>query len=618
MEGAMVRTRRIGVMAGSLTAIALLQGLISCSDGFSGQDCHASRTCPVTGDAGEGGGEPSGSGGADSSVGGSNGTSDAGAAGAEGQSLTVIEISPESDASEVALDAAIVITFSEPLDSGTVTSETVRVLDGETEVAGDLTYADGTVTFTPTEPFSLLVDYSVEVTTDVTDADGVPLAEPFASRFTTRDGVWHTDALPTAALDEQLPLSIPMAANGDTLLAWPSQSSGSEICSTSARWFNRGEPITPVEIFSTTLAVDICFRVGVGANSDGVAAVVSGGYQVNDENVAIGMEGTVHEFRSGEWKRVGSIGSDGVGIATRADGTILYVAQAFPGTRAYASTEDGLSSEVQEIGGTDYGYSFPILAFEPEGDGWAAWQAVIAGTASPDDDQDEILVARYTVDGGWKAATTLPGSVAPSSSFRRGQPALAVDHLGGAMLVWVRGGSNEDSGELVASRFTAGGGWDDPVLLSGPAIVVDRGFAPALVFDGETYVAAWPGSEGGSVFPYTARYDLAAAKWSLPDVRTESAIIDAMPRLGVDAHRNLLMTWVASRPGGKFLFYTRYRASTDQWSQPTPVTDEPLGGGAATGQPSPLSVNAMGLGALMWGVAPDYNYPATLYYASFH
>jgi hypothetical protein len=50
-----------------------------------------------------------------------------------------------------------VIELNEPLDAATVTSDSVRLLDGEDAVAGELSYTDKKITFVPEKPLALLV-----------------------------------------------------------------------------------------------------------------------------------------------------------------------------------------------------------------------------------------------------------------------------------------------------------------------------------------------------------------------------------------------------------------------------------------------------------------------------
>ncbi|WP_211360494.1 carboxypeptidase regulatory-like domain-containing protein [Geobacter argillaceus] len=101
---------------------------------------------------------------------------------------SVRTISPVPGALKVALGQKVVITFSEPVQPGSVTAATVTVNDGSGTVAGTIAMGDGntTVTFTPIAPLKEQTIYTVKVF-GVTDNLDRPMARPFVASFTTED-----------------------------------------------------------------------------------------------------------------------------------------------------------------------------------------------------------------------------------------------------------------------------------------------------------------------------------------------------------------------------------------------------------------------------------------------
>src|SRR5882724_3865153 len=248
----------LSVVVGAAAAVTL-SGAVACGDDFGAGDCHANRTCGASGassgDANDGGaranaGESSGGSSNSNPAGAPNDDGSAGAAGApaagcytaadcsngdptDGEEIcdargvcqpgnpppTVTSISPADASTNADPETNIVITFSEPLAPDTVTSDNIKVFDGDTELDGTLAYADGKVTFTPAVPLFMLESYKVSVAVAVTDADGAALVSPYSATFTTRDGAWTAiDAVKgsLAALSDSLPIS----ADGNALLAW--------------------------------------------------------------------------------------------------------------------------------------------------------------------------------------------------------------------------------------------------------------------------------------------------------------------------------------------------------------------------------------------------------------
>jgi hypothetical protein len=202
-----------------MAAATMVLGPVACGDGFSSEDCKASRTCmgaagtESSADGGAGGDEQTGNGGADNAAGSSNGGTtsckddadcsnddpsdgeevcDESVCAAGNPPPAVVMVTPQDQAVDVPLDSEIVIEFSEPLDPDSVTSKTIQILDGTTEVPGQLAYADGTVRFTPDAELALVGPYTITVSTDVTDVEGAPLLDEFTAQFSTRDGAWTT------------------------------------------------------------------------------------------------------------------------------------------------------------------------------------------------------------------------------------------------------------------------------------------------------------------------------------------------------------------------------------------------------------------------------------------
>src|ERR1700687_444309 len=96
---------------------------------------------------------------------------------------TIVVVNVAAGATCVPLDTEIQVTFSEPIDSLTLTPSTFFI-EG---VAGDVTYNVATrlATFKPAANLAVNTTNTIMVTTAVKDMGGVPLAVPFRSTFTT-------------------------------------------------------------------------------------------------------------------------------------------------------------------------------------------------------------------------------------------------------------------------------------------------------------------------------------------------------------------------------------------------------------------------------------------------
>ncbi|MGC2466317.1 MAG: Ig-like domain-containing protein [Candidatus Acidiferrum sp.] len=99
---------------------------------------------------------------------------------------TVVSTVPANGATAVAVNTTISATFSEAMNPATINGTTFTVTGpGATPVAGTVTYAGTTATFTPTAILANSTVFTATITTGAKDPTGVPLAANFVWSFTT-------------------------------------------------------------------------------------------------------------------------------------------------------------------------------------------------------------------------------------------------------------------------------------------------------------------------------------------------------------------------------------------------------------------------------------------------
>ncbi len=99
---------------------------------------------------------------------------------------TVIATSPLNGAVAVLLNTSVTATFSSVMAPATINSTTFTLTGpGATAVAGTVTYAGSTATFTPAVSLAASTVYVATITTGATDPGGNPLAANFVWSFTT-------------------------------------------------------------------------------------------------------------------------------------------------------------------------------------------------------------------------------------------------------------------------------------------------------------------------------------------------------------------------------------------------------------------------------------------------
>ncbi|MBF8275962.1 MAG: hypothetical protein HW390_1035 [Candidatus Brocadiaceae bacterium] len=100
---------------------------------------------------------------------------------------TISSKSPAAGATGVALASTVAATFSESMNSSTITTTTFTVNNGASNIGGSVSYSGTTATFTPSSGLSSYTTYTVTVTTGVTDAAGNAMEANVAWSFTTAD-----------------------------------------------------------------------------------------------------------------------------------------------------------------------------------------------------------------------------------------------------------------------------------------------------------------------------------------------------------------------------------------------------------------------------------------------
>ncbi len=144
---------------------------------------------------------------------------------------TITGINPANSATGVATTASMTVTFSEAINSSTLTKSTIRLMQGSTQLSANLSYnnANHTVTITPAVALANSETYTI-IVSGVTDTSGNALASSFTSSFTTAAAptpgsttvsVWSNSTTP-ATVDvgepEALELGIKFTADVDGLL----------------------------------------------------------------------------------------------------------------------------------------------------------------------------------------------------------------------------------------------------------------------------------------------------------------------------------------------------------------------------------------------------------------
>lgn len=98
---------------------------------------------------------------------------------------TVISTNPVSSAADVAFTQKITATFSEPMNSSTITTATFTLMQGTSFVSGTVSYSGTMATFSPSSNLASNTAYTATITTGAKDSEGTAIANNYVWSFTT-------------------------------------------------------------------------------------------------------------------------------------------------------------------------------------------------------------------------------------------------------------------------------------------------------------------------------------------------------------------------------------------------------------------------------------------------
>ena len=117
---------------------------------------------------------------------GGDGTQNPGGTGVDTTRPTVVSTDPPGGASGASINAPVRVTFSEPIDPGSAAGA-FSLAAGATAVAGTVSVAGATLTFTPTSVLGMQLAHTATLSTGIRDLAGNALAAPYSFAFTTGD-----------------------------------------------------------------------------------------------------------------------------------------------------------------------------------------------------------------------------------------------------------------------------------------------------------------------------------------------------------------------------------------------------------------------------------------------
>ncbi len=502
----------------------------------------------------------------------------------------VVQVDPAEGDDSVEPDATVSLLFNEAIDPGTVSSASVKLFDGDSEVEGEVTLNQGLIgTFEPVRSLSLLASYDVSVSTLVTDLGGTALKQSFASTFTVRDGQWSTQKS-LLADTETWGYSQDLQADGrgNVLAVWTILDAETQKRALVGRWYRPSSGWQP-EVILEDSTDDVWYpRVAVSSDGDAIVAWFT---QDGNQNFKV----RARRFVSGAWEpaaqdvapmSTGVFNSSPASLAPAIGGgqsvvawirmeyvpdpfafyyTLSLAATSLEGawpdyptenfTAVYSGTSQdsvaNLSAIVDAKGNALVTYHYDSLSTDPSYGGG-------------------IYYTRKPAAGSWQYPAKIAGTLKVY-----GGPYLATDG-DGSMAVWLTFDDTQKYA-LVASRYTKAKQFAAAVAISDPDLAESIGLGQrSIAANSQGFIATWAQQVKTSLNAYVNRYDIATASWDrLPTPISDGvAPVGYQPSVGLDHHGNAIVTFeqeVAQYQTG--IMAARYNANTGNWTTPeTPIS----------------------------------------------
>jgi hypothetical protein len=468
---------------------------------------------------------------------------------------TVSSVTPADKATGAIPGAAVSVTFSKPMDCGSLTASSFVVLAGATPVDGTVHCSGTHATFTAAGPLLENAAYSATVTKAATDQAGNPLAADYTWSFTTRTRAWSAaQLLETSDAGDATYPQIAFDTDGNALATW-----------------QMSDGALNTHVMSSRYAVGSGWETTVDADP---------GHPAMGQQFAIDGQGdavAVWQYTTGEivlsrytkaagWGTPQSMATGNVfnpQVAVDASGNALVVWQETPIGKTYQELRSRYCPAGGTCGGVDVvqtsvgGNSADSqrIAFDQNGIATVLWR-------TSDGTCNRIYARRYTPNIGWDIAETIDPGTGDANS-----PQLVVDGGGDLLAVW--GQTDGTHWNIYANHFSAATtAWGTAELAEADS-TGDAG-EPQVAVDADgnaTVVYRW--TDGANWYIHANRYS--AGAWGTAGRIDSEAGGTDLPRVAVDGNGVVIAMWLQVN-GAAGLRFNRYTTGSGWGTATTPVT----------------------------------------------
>ncbi len=480
-------------------------------------------------------------------------------------SPTVSSTTPANNTTGVAINSAMSATFSEAMDSSTITADTFTLTSPAGVITGAVNYSGTTATFTPSSNLAYNTVYTVKITTGVKDLAGNSLAVDYVWSFTT--GQAPDTTAPTVSLTNPTNNATGVTINSAIGAAFSEAMDPLTI--TTATFTLTGPTGTVVGLvnYSDTTAT-FTPLANLDYDTTYTATIITGAKDLAGNALAANY---TWSFTTGPAPDttpptvLSTIPSNGVtGIVLNTVISANFSEALDPLTITTATFT--LTGPIGAVAGT-VNYNGTTATFTPAANLEYNTTYTATITTGVKDLSGNVLNLEYvwrftTQDRGkaWDTAALIENN--PGSAH---SPDLAVNSNGNAVAVWQQFDGVRYN--VWANRYVVGTGWLEPVLIENSDQTSD---SPQVAIAGNSNaMVVWIQWEGlplinlGQKNIWASYYDVDTG-WSIPILIGTNIDYFSMPHVAVDGRGNAVAVWIQ----GDSIWANRYETDTG-WGLPT-------------------------------------------------
>jgi hypothetical protein len=409
-----------------------------------------------------------------------------------------------SNVSDGAVDvdraAALVLTFSAPIDATTANSLTVTIKQDDHILDVDVQVSGAELRVRPRSRMAMWQQHVLTVGSGLSSDVGLTLSSPVVISFVTNDGNWGTPiALESDETSGASEPAVTMNEHGQAMVVWTQASNilSNHFDAAASEWDG------PLAVESTNTSAN---QPHVAIDPAGNAVAIWTQIQDANRNIfssrsnAAGVWGATQSVESTEGT---GVSEPRIALDAQGNGMAVWHRQeaSVGGIWGNRFVQPGAWNTAGIIDSTSADTNHPRVAVDPQGNAVVVWSQY-------DGTRNSIWARRFTVPNTWN----LPELIELDDLGDANNPQVAINSNGHIVVVWRQNDGTRNN--IWANRFTPTSSWSGPTKLN--TVESINSSSPQVAIDSEgNAVAVWEQEVGSVPGVWTSR-SVSGSIWQTP------------------------------------------------------------------------------------------------------